>query len=209
MWNRETGAHSYALPYMVPALAKQRVKAGLYKGQQQFAFQKSALPDAVLNKPVATKLACYLNETHPKSEYYYSFGFRNCIAKSIPTRVALEHHMAKSHPRAWAMIQKDEEESRRDRSEAREQANLETMQALVAQLVANNAPVAAPEPVAEAPAAVVEPVAADPDEEVVDAADAQFFATCPTCKEDIPGRSQAGAVASLRAHERREHPPTE
>ena len=215
-WNRETGGHSWALPYMVPAMAKQSVKAGLYKGEQQWAFKKSAVPDAVLNKPVAPKLPCYLNETHPDSAYYYSFGFRNCRAKGIPTRSALEMHMAKSHKRAWEMIQKDRDESRRDRTEANAQANTEALQALVAQLVNSQSPVEAPEPVVEVATAGQAAMQAPPptDEaraafEASDTEDKQYSATCPTCQEEISGRSQAGAFAALRGHEHREHPTTE
>ncbi len=215
MWNRETGTHSYALPYMVPDLAKQRVKAGPYKGSQQFAFQKSALPYAVLNQEVAPKLPCYLNETHPSSAYYYSLGFRSCIAKGLSSRTAVDTHMAKSHKRAWAIIQRDQEDARRDRTEANAQANTEALQALVAQLVNNNAPVAAPEPVTVATmgqAAMQAPPPTDEARAAFEASDTEdkpFTVECTQCNFIARGKTEPGALTSLTVHEKREHPTTE
>ena len=218
MWNRETGAHSYALPYMVPDLAKQRVKSGKYKGSQQFAFRNSDVPAEILNLPKGLKLPCFLNDSHPDHAKYRGQGFAACAADGLSSEIARKTHMKKSHPRAWATIQEDTEQARRDEDRSIALANTAALQAMVAQLVQSQAPVAAPVPVVEAveptigQAAMQAPEPTDAERaafEESQAEDKPYSAICATCQEEIFGRSQAGAFAALRGHENREHPSTQ
>lgn len=202
IWNRETGTHSYALPYMVSDLAKQRIKAGPLTSQSAFVFRKEDLSDAIRNKPMIQKIPCYLNEAHPDSARYHGMGFAHCISPGAPSQAALESHMAHTHKRAWDTIQKEVVDAKSDAVMANDAANTKALQALVAQLVANQQLTPAQ---LESPAgqAAVEAVSAAQEPET----ETTFTATCQACGEDSQGRSQAGAEASLRGHIGREHPP--
>lgn len=93
IWSRETGVHSYALPYMAGDLAKQRLKTGPYAGQSAVVFRKSDIPAEVMNRPQSPRIPCYLHAEHPTSSRWFSMGFASCAKKTIPSQAALESHM--------------------------------------------------------------------------------------------------------------------
>jgi hypothetical protein len=199
MWNRETGAHSFALPYMVPDLARQRLKSGTYQGASTFVFRLSDLPAEVRNRPVGVKLPCYLNETHPDAGKYHAMGFARCLAKSIPSQAALESHMAHSHKQAWSTIQKELEDTRRDEDREFSRSNTLALQALVTRL-SGGQPVLPAEVVSpEGQAAVVE-VAEE-------AASDAFTETCDKCGVVIGASGLLAAHNKMAAHKRKEHGP--
>ena len=196
IWNKETGLHSFALPYMASDLANQRIKTGPYAGESVWAFRKSDIPAEVRNRPSQPKMMCYLHVEHPDSARYLGMGFASCTADGIPSQAALESHMAHSHKRAWESIRKDEADKLRDEERALNRENLEALRALARQAVGvSPSPSPAPSPVAEP--------------QVVEAAEESYYLTCSTCNQDFSGKSRAGASASLRAHEKREHPAQE
>ena len=188
IWNRESGVHSYALPYMAADLAKQRIKTGPYAGQSAFVFRKSDIPAEVMNRPQSPKMPCYLHAEHPTSSRWLSMGFASCTTKNIPSQAALESHMWHSHKRAWETIQKDEADKQLNDERALARENLAALQALVQQAATTVTP--APSPV-----------------ETTEQED--YHLVCDICNEDFSGKSRAGASASLRAHEKREHSTTE
>lgn len=193
IWNRATGVHSYALPYMAGDLAKQRILEGPYAGQSAFVFRHSDIPAEILNRPESIKMKCYLHIEHPDSSRYLSMGFASCKANGIPSQAALESHMTHSHKRAWETIQRDAID--KERAEEREinRENLEALRALARQAVSQQ--VVTPAPVSET---------------VVDTTEqGDYHVTCSTCNQDFSGKTMPGAIVSLRAHEKREHPITE
>ena len=155
IWNKETGLHSFALPYMASDLANQRIQTGPYAGESAWAFRKSDIPAEVRNRASQPKMMCYLHVEHPGSARYLGMGFASCTADGIPSQAALE-----------------------------------ALRALARQAVGVS-PSPSPSPVAEP--------------QVVEAAEESYYLTCSTCNQDFSGKSRAGASASLRAHEKREH----
>lgn len=144
IWNRETGAHSYALPYMVGDLAKQLVKAGPYRGKSQWVFRFNDLADDLQHPQQIERFVCYLNEGHQDAQRYAAMGFGHCPRTGMPSVAALEKHMSSSHKRAWATIQKEVEDKRRDEDRDFARANTIALQSLVERLAggATAAPVA-------------------------------------------------------------------
>lgn len=211
MWARETGIHSYALPYMVADLAKQRIKpidgiTGPLTGQSVFVFRYEDVPLSIRERPEGTKLPCYLNSNHPLAAKWHAMGFVACIKVNIPSQAALESHMAHSHKRAWATIQKDEEDRVRDEDREFSRANTLALQALVERL-ASGQQLTPAETVGSVGQEAIRQVVSDvPDEPIPTV---PYVVTCETCELEVTGKSMAGALASLRAHEKREHPTTE
>ena len=208
MWNRETGTHSYALPYMVPDLAKQRLKTGPYSGQSAFVFRYDDIPLSIRERPVGVKMPCFLNPSHPLSAKWYAMGYTSCEKVNIPSQAALESHMSHTHKKAWATIQKDDFDRLRDEDREFARANTIALQALVEKLSQGQTV-----PITEATSSVGQEAilrTVETIEEVpVLPEDAPYSVSCPTCSEGFTGKSMAGALASLRAHERREHETTE
>ena len=205
MWARETGIHSYALPYMVGDLAKQRIKTGPLTGQSVFVFRYEDVPLSIRERPEGTKLPCYLNSNHPLAAKWHAMGFVACIKQNIPSQAALESHMAHSHKRAWATIQKDEEDRVRDEDREFSRANTLALQALVERLTSGQQLTPA-ETVGSVGQEAIRQVVSEASDEPTPAA--SYAASCETCGLEVTGKSKAGALASLRAHEKREHPTT-
>ena len=219
MWHRETGIQSYALPYMVPEFAKQRLPGGL----STFVFREEDLADSVRYKPEIEGHLCYLNPKHPDSARYHAMGYPKCISKPRPSMAVLESHMAKSHKPAWATIQKERDDALVEEDRTFQRKQTEALQALVERLARGQ--VIPDEEIQQAAAAALSTGTLEPvidmtevaEDDMTEAAedipddsqDSSYSVTCEKCDFSTEGRRMAGAVASLRAHQKREHPTTE
>jgi hypothetical protein len=196
---------------MVPEFAKQRLPGGL----STFVFRESDLADSVRYKPEIEGHLCYLNPKHPDSARYHAMGYPKCISQPRPSVAVLEAHMAKSHKPAWATIEKERSDAlvEEDRTFQREQT--EALRALVERLALGQ--VIPDEEIQEATAAVLPTETLEPVIDMTEVAedmpddpqDSSYSVTCEKCDFSTEGRSMAGALASLRAHEKREHPAQE
>ena len=114
----------------------------------------------------------------------------------------LESHMAKSHKPAWATIQKERDDALVEEDRAFQRKQTEALQALVERLALGQ--VIPDEEIQQAAEATLRNQAAEESQD-----DTMQTVTCDKCDFTAEGKTMAGALASLRAHEKREHPTTE
>jgi hypothetical protein len=179
MWSMATGAHSYALRYMVPEFAKQQDA----KKKPIWAFRESDIPEKVREMRLkVTKLRCFLHVDEPGSDKLFAMGFHSCIAASIPTTEARERHMKSSHSNALrALIQ---ERSDRERSEDREDRQI-TRDLL--RTIAGG----------QQPATAIAKAEVEPKKLIQQA--------CEQCDLVLESTSKVGLSSKMRAHIRKTH----